>query len=431
MACGAPVLGANFTSIPEIINWSEALFDPRNLEQMQGVIHRALVDETFREELVERGLTRAGQFRWEDCASRAWDAFETLLEGTGKGSLLDSKKGIYLAGKEILGLASEVDEVGVALIPKPWKVGDVFKEGGLRKLVPYLGPGWSSIEPSRIWSDESEAGLTFQIEDEVGTGCVLELNVEAFVNWKHPWIDVSFFLNENKISQQVYYLFSTIKKVRIPIPRQSVGKLHSLRIRIKNPVSPRELKISSDARRLGLALRSIEVMEQKSENDLHLCCHRHLLGMGGKISRWWSQLPWKESWRSSLRKHGRKRMCMGSFISRTSGEKRRISVVINTLNRADLLEQTLKSLGWQRHRNFEVIVVNGPSRDGTTEVLERWQGRIKVGDCPEANLSMSRNIGICMAAGEVVAFLDDDAVPEPEQGDALHQIRRVLLPSSC
>lgn len=92
-----------------------------------------------------------------------------------------------------------------------------------------------------------------------------------------------------------------------------------------------------------------------------------------------------------------------------------VSVVINTLNRADVLERALQSLDWVAYRpGFEVVVVNGPSTDGTAEILERWGDRIKVGRCDQPNLSTSRNIGIAMAAGDIVAFMDDDAVAEPE-----------------
>ena len=91
-----------------------------------------------------------------------------------------------------------------------------------------------------------------------------------------------------------------------------------------------------------------------------------------------------------------------------------VSVVINTLDRADHLRTALRALEQQRHPAFEVIVVNGPSKDDTEAVLDGYDGRIKRARCPEANLSMSRNIGIGLAAGEVVAFLDDDAIPEPD-----------------
>jgi glycosyltransferase involved in cell wall biosynthesis len=92
---------------------------------------------------------------------------------------------------------------------------------------------------------------------------------------------------------------------------------------------------------------------------------------------------------------------------------RSVSIVVNTYNRADSLALTLSSFEQLDHPSFEVVVVNGPSTDATEEVLARWAGRIKVGRCPNRNLSESRNIGIRLAAGEIVAFIDDDAYPDP------------------
>ncbi|NLF24848.1 MAG: glycosyltransferase [Deltaproteobacteria bacterium] len=91
-----------------------------------------------------------------------------------------------------------------------------------------------------------------------------------------------------------------------------------------------------------------------------------------------------------------------------------ISVVINTYNRASTIGATLNSFRFLNYSNFEVIVVNGPSTDGTDQVLEGFRGQIRVERCPETNLSMSRNIGIRAAAGDIVVFIDDDGIPEPE-----------------
>lgn len=65
---------------------------------------------------------------------------------------------------------------------------------------------------------------------------------------------------------------------------------------------------------------------------------------------------------------------------------RSASIIINTYNRAASLERTLLSLKYQDHPDFEVVAVNGPSTDGTAEVIKRWSGSLKAGSCPECNL---------------------------------------------
>jgi glycogen synthase len=97
-----------------------------------------------------------------------------------------------------------------------------------------------------------------------------------------------------------------------------------------------------------------------------------------------------------------------------TSQRSSFSIVINTYNRADGLAQTIQSLLQLRYAPFEIVVVNGPSTDRTQEVLSLFSDRIKVAECPVRNLSVSRNIGIAASAGEFVAFIDDDAVAEPE-----------------
>lgn len=91
----------------------------------------------------------------------------------------------------------------------------------------------------------------------------------------------------------------------------------------------------------------------------------------------------------------------------------RMSVVINTCDRETSLRATLRSLTFQTLTDFEVIVVNGPSKDQTELLLKEYDGRIKIRQCPVRNLSVSRNVGIDAASGEVVVFIDDDALATP------------------
>jgi glycogen synthase len=96
-----------------------------------------------------------------------------------------------------------------------------------------------------------------------------------------------------------------------------------------------------------------------------------------------------------------------------------VSVVINTFNRCESLARLLRALEWLDYPGFEVVVVDGPSTDGTEELLDSLDGRVKRARCANRNISESRNIGIRTASGDFVAFIDDDAYPDPAWLDDL------------
>ncbi len=88
-----------------------------------------------------------------------------------------------------------------------------------------------------------------------------------------------------------------------------------------------------------------------------------------------------------------------------------VSIVINTCDRAADLQRLLASLAHLEGGAFEVVVVNGPSTDDTEGVLQAYAGRIKTAGCARRNLCESRNAGIRAAGGDIVVFIDDDAIP--------------------
>lgn len=89
----------------------------------------------------------------------------------------------------------------------------------------------------------------------------------------------------------------------------------------------------------------------------------------------------------------------------------RVSVIINTIDRAQSLIKVLRALEAQEYDDFEVLVVVGPTKDETIQLLSAYQDRVRVLRCPVDTLTVSRNIGIQSAAGEIIAFIDDDALP--------------------
>lgn len=100
------------------------------------------------------------------------------------------------------------------------------------------------------------------------------------------------------------------------------------------------------------------------------------------------------------------------------------SVIINTYNRAASLNATLNAISRLRWSSFEVVVVTGPSEDGTRAILQPWLSRIKHVECDKVNLAHSRNLGLLQASGDWFVFTDDDALPEP---DWLCQIAAYIL----
>jgi glycosyltransferase involved in cell wall biosynthesis len=78
MACGAPTIGSNFSSIPEVIGLQSAMFDPRSPEDISDHIARALTDDGFRQSLLENGKARASLFSWDQSASLALERFEQM-----------------------------------------------------------------------------------------------------------------------------------------------------------------------------------------------------------------------------------------------------------------------------------------------------------------------------------------------------------------
>ncbi len=68
MACGAPVVSSNASSLPEVAGDAALYFDPRDVNAMADALRRALADASLRADLCARGLAQAKQFSWEQAA---------------------------------------------------------------------------------------------------------------------------------------------------------------------------------------------------------------------------------------------------------------------------------------------------------------------------------------------------------------------------
>ena len=87
MACGAAVIGANASSVPEVVGREDALFDAFDATAISRKLAQVLDDESFRAELAAHGLEQARKFSWDQSARRAIEAFERLhAQNTASGT---------------------------------------------------------------------------------------------------------------------------------------------------------------------------------------------------------------------------------------------------------------------------------------------------------------------------------------------------------
>ena len=90
------------------------------------------------------------------------------------------------------------------------------------------------------------------------------------------------------------------------------------------------------------------------------------------------------------------------------------SVVIPTYNRLTMLLRVLDALDAQRGAPpFEVIVINDGSTDDTDRAVSRRNGIVYRAQ-PNGGPGRARNHGVSLASGNVVIFIGDDTVPEPD-----------------
>jgi glycosyltransferase involved in cell wall biosynthesis len=82
MAQGTPVIASNRSAVPEVVGEGGVVVDPDDVQGVADVMYQMVIDEAFRQELVERARARAQVFSWERTAAelvRVWRA--AVVEG--------------------------------------------------------------------------------------------------------------------------------------------------------------------------------------------------------------------------------------------------------------------------------------------------------------------------------------------------------------
>lgn len=98
----------------------------------------------------------------------------------------------------------------------------------------------------------------------------------------------------------------------------------------------------------------------------------------------------------------------------TSQQHPRISVVTVCYNAAAVIEKTIRSVISQTYGNLEYIIIDGASKDGTMDIVNRWREAIerrgRIVSEPDKGLYDAMNKGIRLAGGDWVLFMNADDI---------------------
>jgi len=421
MQCGAPVLAARATSLPEVVGWEDALFDPHDAGALSTLIARGLGDADFAGALRRHGRERAREFSWERTAERAWDAFEALVGPQRKAALPPSRASAAMAAPRTGEPGRDAPATGgspaaASLLPV-LEFGQACGPEGCPCLHDLLGTGWCEVESWGVWSRGRRCTL-FLNAPAGGTGPgELWLRLRGFVGLRHPGVRVDFQANGRPAGRALLAWVLGFRTVRIPLGCPDGDGCWRVECTIRHPRSPASLGLGRDERELGIGLARLELRPGRPPASLLAPLASSALRLPGAAGRWAARQPWTEPARSGLRRRARLRA--GKPPCSPGIQAGAFSIILCTLDRAQELEETLHALQRLDYSDCEVVVVEGPCRDGTAALLDRWAGRIKRVPCPQASLSIARNLGLAASAGEWTAFLDDDARPEPGWLDEL------------
>lgn len=107
------------------------------------------------------------------------------------------------------------------------------------------------------------------------------------------------------------------------------------------------------------------------------------------------------------------------------GESVKISVIIPVYNKARYIEKTINSILNQTYTNFELVIIDDGSNDGSEKICDEYSkkdSRIKVIHLKNGGVSNARNIGLSIAKGKYIQFIDSDDYIDKNMFDNLATI---------
>ncbi len=324
-------------------------------------------------------------------------------------------------------------------VPPEWLL-DQAAEAGLRLLV---GIPW---EQHVSFLDEPGLGRTIQARIRDGVlRCRGHQAVLAYAVGNEVPAPIVRWSGRRRVERHIHMLFEAAKEVDpealvtyanypsteyLDLPfldflsfnvyLESTPRLSAYLARLQNLAADRPLLVAE----LGLDSRRNGLSEQARILSSHLRAVE-TAGCAGSFAFAWTD-EWHrggrdvEDWEFGLTRRDRSPKPALHAVSRTFAEPDplegvdwpRISVVVCAYDAADTLDACLRGIARLDYPDFEVIVVDDGSSDDTASIAVRHPVRLI--RTRNRGLSRARNTGIQEARGDIVAFIDADAWPDPD-----------------
>jgi hypothetical protein len=161
-------------------------------------------------------------------------------------------------------LGIRLREVALEEVDRSVRPGEkiVFAEGSDAERL--LGEGWSSLEPTGVWTDGEQASLVLRPTDLSPGTAELVLAVSAFVTPDHPELKVEVWALDEQLAGRVFRQGEAQRLLRVPFPAAAGarGGRTLFELHLSDPARPVDLGLGGDVRQLGLHLEWLMVRQR-------------------------------------------------------------------------------------------------------------------------------------------------------------------------
>jgi len=200
MACGAPTIAANTSSLPEVIGIAEALFCPFSEFDMSNKINLALTDINYKKTLKENSLKQVKNFSWDTVAKNSIKSFENMQSARAI-SVYKSPDNIY----------KDISEKLEASYPADLSTEDRMQiKRSLQKIMPKLKKNTLFVDISELFQRDAATGI-----QRVTRSLLLELLKNPIENYqtqpiyatpdKEGYYCANSYIHSHNLSDSVEY----------------------------------------------------------------------------------------------------------------------------------------------------------------------------------------------------------------------------------